>query len=153
MDIDLKRLATDAAYWDEVAPEGASHWCTLHKKWIYNPDWRDDCCIPRPTKPAAPEWDGKGYPPVGCICECLFNDEWSKVAVLAHHGDESWVKRPRKTHIVSKGMGNEFRPIRTKEQRLRDELASICRSMIGETDMRKVADAIIAAGYRKPEDD
>ena len=73
------------------------------------------------TEPATTAWDGTGFPPVGTICECLFNDGWVKVVVLSVNGDEAWVRRPRGSHIVSKGLGNEFRPIRTQAQRERED--------------------------------
>jgi hypothetical protein len=91
MTIDLERLAVDADYWDEVAPEGATHFMYSEKfvKWVDGVElsfyvsserkWKKSFCswslqqyidcgnymIAKPTKPAAQEWDGTGLPPVG----------------------------------------------------------------------------------------
>jgi hypothetical protein len=91
MTIDLERLAVDAEYWDEVAPEGATHFMYSEKfvKWVDGVElsfyvsserkWKKSFCswslqqyidcgnymIAKPTKPAAQEWDGTGLPPVG----------------------------------------------------------------------------------------
>jgi len=94
------------------------------------------------------EWDGTGLPPCGTICECLFNDGWVKVVVLSVNGDEAWVCRPRGSHIVSKGLGNEFRPIRTQAQIDRALLTETLNCMRKETDVGVIADAIIEMGFR-----
>jgi hypothetical protein len=91
MTIDLERLAVDADYWDEVAPEGATHFMYSEKfvKWVGGVElsfyvsserkWKKSFCswslqqyidcgnymIAKPTKPAAQEYDGTGLPPVG----------------------------------------------------------------------------------------
>jgi len=130
---DTERLATDRAYWDSVAPEGATHyqpqqqmfykrngkdnWRVYSNRWWKSPATSDSALwVKRPK-----QWID-GLPPVGVECECLFNDGWVKVLVLSVNGDEAWVKRPRGSHIVSEGLGNEFRPIRTPGQRERDDV-------------------------------
>jgi hypothetical protein len=89
MTIDLERLAVDANYWDEVAPEGATHLLNhdCFVKWVdgkeYNFKYKVSvnwklCNTPWPLeryknyhftpvtdKPAAREYDGTGLPPVG----------------------------------------------------------------------------------------
>jgi hypothetical protein len=91
MTIDLERLAVDADYWDEVAPEGATHFMYSEKfvKWVDGVEWRfyvssdkawkkamcswslqrytdnGNEVVAKPTKPAAQEYDGTGLPPVG----------------------------------------------------------------------------------------
>jgi hypothetical protein len=100
MTIDLERLAVDAGYWDEVAPEGASHFMYSEKfvKWVDGVEWafytssdkawKKSMCswslqrytdngnevIAKPSKPAAQEWDGEGLPPVGTECEVIESD-------------------------------------------------------------------------------
>ena len=121
--------------WTE-APEGATHWDTrgavwckfsyfwCYGRWNYEAEIHDlaeDRYTPRPAESATTAWDSASLPPRGTICECLFNDGWVKVVVLSVNGDEAWVCRPRGSHIVSKGLGNEFRPIRTQAQREREE--------------------------------
>jgi hypothetical protein len=41
MTIDVDRLAVDADYWDEVAPDGASHFMHTEKfvKWVFGVEW------------------------------------------------------------------------------------------------------------------
>lgn len=98
----------------------------------------------REARPTKQEWDGEGLPEVGVVCQCLFNDGWCKVAVLARHGSEFWVKRPRGTHIVSEGLGNKFRPLKSKQERQREELAALCDEYITRDDYGdNLADAVI----------
>ena len=129
--------------WTE-APDQATHYdcsadvfCTVDGYWSckgkyyhmpFQTAWGSERYTPRPTEPAASEWDSAGLPPRGTICECLFNDGWVKVVVLSVYGDEAWVCRPRGSHIVSKGLGNEFRPIRTKEQQERESAITKARN-------------------------
>ena len=62
----------------------------------------------------------------------MFNDGWVKVLVLSVNGYEAWVRRPRGSHIVSEGLGNEFRPIRTPEQRERQSVIEQAFSKLSE---------------------
>ena len=132
--------------WTE-APEGATHWDTrgavwckhlyfwCYGRWNYEGEIHDlaeDRYTPRPVEPATTTWDGTGLPPRGTICECLFNDGWVKVLVLSVNGYEAWVRRPRGSHIVSEGLGNEFRPIRTPEQRERQSVIEQAFSKLSE---------------------
>lgn len=113
MTIDTKRLKTDAAYWGRVSPKDATHYTpeTNDNKacwWINISDDRDRAlcllaesktdrwamedihdderavAIPRPTKPAAPEWDGEGRPPAGVECEINLYGYWFAATVLAY---------------------------------------------------------------------
>jgi len=159
--------------WKE-APEGATHWdalggcfCNEQGWWIDGKYittnhlyWGDRHYIPRPVEPATTTWDGTGLPPRGTICECLFNDGWVKVLVLSVNGYEAWVRRPRGSHIVSEGLGNEFRPIRTPEQREQEALAlsiqnameCVTRRKLHDEDSFAVANILTVAGYRKADD-
>ena len=149
--------------WAE-APEGATHYdcnadvfCTVNGWWSCKGkfcamsahfDWNTPRYTPRPVEPATTTWDGTGLPPRGTICECLFNDGWVKVVVLSVNGDEAWVCRPRGSHIVSKGLGNEFRPIRTQAQIDRALLTETLNCMRKETDVGVIADSILELGFR-----
>jgi hypothetical protein len=148
MTIDLERLAVDLDYWDEVAPEGATHFMYSEKfvKWVDVVEWefyafsdrvwkeafcdwslqdyinRGDGCVT--AKPAAQEWDGKGLPPVGCECEVIFLCEtWERAKIVAHvrtvHGTKAvWQL------IVFDEWGADtdesFRPIRSQAERERE---------------------------------
>jgi len=90
--IDTERLATDRAYWDSVAPEGATHYdpedmdapwmMKTTRNWMFywgsKKEWVEyaqKAMITRilarlVIRPDAPEeWDGTGLPPVGVECE------------------------------------------------------------------------------------
>lgn len=100
----------------------------------------------RPTKPQAPEWDGKAAPAPGELaqtssgkCEILgWDAQASKAAVQWHDGDLG---------IVSL---DALKPLRTKKQRQRDELAGMIESY-NSLSSGMLADAIIAEGWRKEE--
>lgn len=107
-----KEQLADPKYWDENAPEGATHWVgptvypwEKHEDdkrfvWISNNWLADDngelnlepvedfdYCIPRPTQP---QWAGEGLPPVGVECEGLHAVEgadWFKCKVNAYSDD------------------------------------------------------------------
>ena len=98
-EIDIARLHVDAKYWDEVAPNDATHMIDEMRfvKWVGGEEWEiyfweDEEKWGRPTKnwslnaylgrygdwdvvarPACPdesgEWNGEGYPPAGTKCE------------------------------------------------------------------------------------
>lgn len=121
----------DPAWWDENAGT-ASHYCPTNKQFY---DSRlHPCCFTRPTKPAAPEWDGEGLPPVGCECECASIENngqasWCKVKIVAF--GKATVCMESLENIVDAGKWDlfvkdagrvKFRSIRTKEQREREEV-------------------------------
>jgi hypothetical protein len=151
MSIDWTEAPDDATHWDIRGAVWCKHlyfWC--YGRWNYEfeiHDLAEDRYTPRPAEPATTAWDGTGLPPRGTICECLFNDGWVKVVVLSVNGDEAWVCRPRGSHIVSKGLGNEFRPIRTQAKTERTQLLKTLNQLRGETDMGVIADAIIEMGF------
>ena len=107
------------------------------------------------TKPAAPEWDD-GFPKVHT--DCLMADDkgvFQEVRIV------SWVDGyvigwcANKEQVYFSNDTDDFHPLRTKEQRERDELVKLlddCQMEMGSfwTPERQ-ADAIIAAGWRKGE--
>ena len=164
MSIDIGRLATDRAYWDSVAPEGATHVSENRRfmKWVNgkefsyyflgSDEWsRDkggwsldqyiesgDKCWKLFEKPEAQktqEWDGTGLPPVGTECEANDVDHgWISATVIAHDEDEGVAVC--KTVYGYDGYG-ELRPIRTPEQREQESLAlSIQNAFEGITRIR-----------------
>ena len=146
---DTERLATDRAYWDSVAPEGATHYdpedmgapwmMETTRNWMFywgsKKEWVEYAQKAMLTRilarlvirPDAPEeWDGTGLPPVGVECECWHQGisdrkEWVKCDVIGPYGD----------YVVCAPNGggfygfdvNELRPIRTPEQREQEALA------------------------------
>jgi hypothetical protein len=150
MTIDLERLALDADYWDEVAPEGATHFMHTEKfvKWVFGVEWVFYASSGREwkkthcnwmlkqylndgtfvlAKPAALEWDGTGLPPVGCECEVKGAVEnWCECEIVAHHKGRAvffcnhWVHESDYDALPA----TQFRPIRSQAERERKELAT-----------------------------
>jgi len=148
MNIDTERLAKDRAYWDEVAPEGATHYdpedidapwmMETAKNWMFywggKKEWvgySQRAMLTRilarlVIRPDAPEeWDGTGLPPVGTECECWHQGvsdrkHWVKCDVIGPYGD----------YVICAPNGggfygfdaNELRQVRTQAQRERDDL-------------------------------
>jgi len=176
---DTERLATDRAYWDEVAPEGAEAFINEEfTMWLGSIEFSFDDgewvkeCISLPLskyvmaenftvimRPEAPEeWDGTGLPPVGTECEANDVDHgWISATVIAHDEDEGVAVC--KTVYGYDGYG-ELRPIRTPEQREQESLAlSIQNAFEGITRIRfhdekalAIAGILMDQGYRKADD-
>lgn len=110
----------------------------------------------RPTKQSQ-EWNGEGLPPVGSTqrdCELVgIHGDVEQFEVVAHRNGAAIVYVPLDDNggDAFPAIPCDFRPLRTKEQRERDELAVTIWSAIGcvKSDSYKVADAIIAAGWHK----
>lgn len=115
------------------SPEGWFFFVDASWEYMGTPDKSDsNPLISRPAKPPAPEWDGEGLPPVG-----LTNKEFTLMTRISVARNES----PKTTYqvvahyngkavIAGKSWEQEFshivpakdcRPLRTKEQRERDE--------------------------------
>jgi hypothetical protein len=151
MTIDLERLAVDADYWDEVAPEGATHFMYSEKfvKWVDGVElsfyvsserkWKKSFCswslqqyidcgdymIAKPTKSAAQEWDGEGLPPVGVKVNCLTSSGWSADATIVHVTITGTVIAEMDDGSVYHSVcAEKFRPIRSQAERERKELAT-----------------------------
>ena len=152
MSIDIKRLEVDAGYWDEVAPEGATHydpedmgdpWMReLESNWMFY--WESKRgwvrylqkamlarivarLVIRPD--AQEEWTGTGRPPVGCICEAVWLEppdgggrDFESVHIKAYFGSQVWFESQSLDEVVCEIRDCEFRPIRTQAQRERDDL-------------------------------
>lgn len=164
----------DSAWWDRVAPEGAEfftralggHVAAFWKKdvqWMMateGTDWDfkfgisipdEQRLIPRPTKPAAPEWDGEGKrPPVGMRCAALSGKRWRNGRVIWHREGNDIDAVLLDDDGFSTFWADKFRPIRTPEQRDRDDLAGMIEAL-NQASSGNLADAIIAAGWRKGE--
>jgi hypothetical protein len=63
MTIDLERLAVDADYWDEVAPEGATHFMYSEKfvKWVDGVEWAFYTYSDKAWKQATLTWPLQKY--------------------------------------------------------------------------------------------
>jgi hypothetical protein len=158
MSIDIERLKVDAAYFDEVAPEGATHYSAETEEqfaaWWVNPDgeigmmdatladkegtWRESLffdertkarAIPRPAKRSR-EWDVNGG---STPCSLVDDHPIRRIGELGnqvHNLGCEW----QADENISDALGEiAFKlwevekqvRLRTKEQRLRDELARL----------------------------
>ena len=172
MSIDIERLATDRAYWDSVAPEGAEAFIDgVFTKWdrgrelrFNRPIWRESPApgsvkkylasrlfevVLRPT--AREEWID-GLPPVGTECEA--NDVghgWISATVIAHDEDEGVAVC--KTDYGYDGYG-ELRPLRTPEQRERQSVIEQAFSKLSEFhDADQVLGDLYDAGMLRKQED
>ena len=175
---DTGRLATDRAYWDSVAPEGAEAFIDgVFTKWdrgrelrFNRPIWRESPA-PGPVKkylasrlfevvlrPTAREEWIDGLPPVGTECEANDVDHgWISATVIAY--DEAEGVAVCKTVYGYDGYG-ELRPIRTPEQREQEALAlsiqnafeGITRIKLHDEKALAIAGILMDQGYRKADD-
>jgi hypothetical protein len=150
MTIDLERLAVDADYWDEVAPEGATHFMYSEKfvKWVDNVEWefyafsdrvwkeafcnwslqnyinRGDGCVT--AKPAAQEWDGEELPPVGWHGQCTWGlkVQWNECVILPGREIAKHELSGWRVSYIADYREIQFRPIRSQAERERKELAT-----------------------------
>lgn len=162
------------------APEGATHWMPESQYWqegfwkregeanyfSRGGEWEFSQAKPfgHPAlvkRPAAPQWNGEGLPPVGCECEVLNGDlsnaQWEKCTILfvgAHrvvYDSESCSERVGYTDTL------QFRPIKTPEQlaaeareRAVDEMWSVYWQPHATT-AKEGLGLLYDAGYRKQE--
>lgn len=169
------------------APEGATHYCPetddLMAAWFkpsgdewlfaidqspmrywrpYNEDFPND--MPLVQRPTA--WNGEGLPPVGTVCEALWNTgrgEWLPVKVFGvnEHGQPifRWEDGPEKYQYLAGPLtgpsGNKhFRPIRTPEQIAAEEREKAIKEMVEIlgglwASEAEAAGFLYDAGYRK----
>jgi hypothetical protein len=138
MEIDIERLKCDRKYWDSVSVPGRTYYdkesgffCDEKgyytdygfKPWsVINPGSDEPGrFIPRPAKPASPEWDGIGLPPVGCECKVAHHGHWIPAKIIAHgedHGEA--VAFCQTEYLPLIGDATQFRPIRTQAERDRE---------------------------------
>lgn len=182
--IDLKRLAEDREYWDQLgAPEDATHYTPETRNnracwWINFSDQRDKALclladsnhdswsmedadedergvvIPRPQASEA-EWVD-GLPPIGAVCEGMINygssTKWRTCEVLKHRKGQAAVLVDDPGFLA---WCEQFRPIRTKEQRLRDELSETVRkayldgALNHAGGLAAIVDKLISEGWTK----
>lgn len=118
-----------------------------------------------------PDWNGEGLPPVGAICEVLWNESRmeyliTKVFGVNEHGqpihrfDEGPKKYQYQADVLRTASGTQvFRPIRTAEQVAAEEREKAINEMVfgvcgcepdgGNTTAFMICGFIYDAGYRK----
>lgn len=142
-DINVARLKHDSEYWNEVAPTWATHYVmdttSCWEKWedgkVYDMrdgelrvyvDIEDVSVRDRIPRPKA-GWNGEGFPPVGAKVEVWVSKVgyWAQVMVLAVDVDTVvWRNGSDRESYIGTHIG-EVRPIRTPEQRQREELIKV----------------------------
>jgi len=140
-EIDVQRLKNDPAYWDEVAPEGATHYYeqrTAHFKWfkmddgvLYhhcpNDGWEPSLrnsqsnpagdLIPRPTQWRGPE---DGLPPVGTVCEVWRRKERVECEIVAHVQSDGVTEAVYQCATDWGWSSTSFRPLKSDKERAID---------------------------------
>lgn len=78
-----------------------------------------------------PEWNGGGLPPVGTVCMANLANGWTDVKV-AYIGDEGGWREALVFEIKSTkpAWADEFRPLRTESEKVRDEAIQSMASVI-----------------------
>ncbi|WP_339806371.1 hypothetical protein [uncultured Marinobacter sp.] len=155
MSIDIERLKVDREYWEEVCTHADyDTYCTLAKG--FGPGDRCNHCIPRPKAPEA-EWVD-GLPGVGVECELLRGKEWVPVEITGKGKRVTVFRRLCNAGLeeMTEADASEFRPLRTPEQRQRDELNKLVRKayLDGACDhvggLSAVTDAILSRYNLEP---
>jgi hypothetical protein len=172
MNIDIDRLAVDADYWDEVAPEGATHFMYSEKfvKWVDGVEWgfyvssdkawKKAMCswslqrytdngnevITKPTNPAAPEWDNTGLPPVGWHGQCTWGlkVQWDECVILPGREIAKHELSGWRVSYIADYREIQFRPIRSQAERDREEIINAAVKVI---DVRFGSPRSIYVGY------
>ena len=150
MSIDTKRLAKDRAYWDEVAPEGATHihaysggffqwvkanlsgannyyWHNRFSEWEEKEGPRYGSLIACPKEPE--KWND-GLPPVGVECEVDDVDQgWISAIVIGYDDTEGVVVCKTPYGYDGYDGYSNFRPLRMPEQCECDEVVEAALSM------------------------
>ncbi|YCI31035.1 hypothetical protein M1E08_09485 [Erwinia sp. PK3-005] len=93
--------------------------------------------------PKAPEWNGEGLPPVGCVCELYDCEQWNPVRIK--YAGEKYVVTDRtdlgcEVVYCLAEKPERFRPLRTEAERKRDEA---CKAMTDRIDMDNYLAGII----------
>lgn len=104
------------------------------------------------------EWNGKGIPPIGAVCEyyCLEVGEWRKCDIVAHYFARAVAVDMYDSSAVCL-RADLFRPLKTPEHNAEEEerLEAIGEmiSYVGHYNIvRDAVAALYDAGYRKTEE-
>lgn len=166
-------LASDLKEW----PEGFElihgyMWVALSMRDYPSQEWRNETVTRAEWQAAvdalnAVKWDGVGLPPVGTICEVLWNESRmeylrTKVFGVNEHGqpihrfDEGLKKYQYQADVLRTASGTQvFRPIRTAEQVAAEEREKAIKEMMmhgvdaGDSTIEYSCAALYDAGYRK----
>lgn len=105
------------------------------------------------------QWDGKGRPPAGTVCEWLqgSSHQWERIEILAYNGLDAWIRQESGRGLIVCNIAN-LRPLRTPEQIEAEKremaIRDIARAIGWNPSDYGVCDAagrVYDAGYRKTE--
>ena len=166
------------------APEGATHhvdggwykkmvgkwyyWFEVEQGWIdtkYTDPENFSWWGRRVERPAAPQWNGEGLPPVGTVCMVYpHNTLWGfsstsghRREILAYHCDFVWLGNDCMALESARIDKVDFKPFCTPEQIAAEERENDLNRMVATAQMldkgwaRKVCEALYDHGYRKQE--
>lgn len=99
------------------------------------------------SAPKATEWNGEGFPPVGCECEMAWSESGFEPCKILFIGESvALVKRDRREDCYTLSTV-KFRPLRSEADRKRDEAnKSIAESLFNDGDM-STAEALRLATF------
>ena len=129
--------------WEKVVDDVMYYWHSP-PGWIKysrgNPSYRRNLIY----RPAEPQWDGSGMPPVGAVCEIVNMVSSTKGIIKCHltglDGTPLAVIQFKKGYAI--GSKSEFRPIKSERDKALDEM----RKVFKESGLVGLCDA----GWRKP---
>lgn len=98
------------------------------------------------------QWDGKGLPPVGTICEYFWTegDAWRECEVVAHYKSEA-VVCDSEGDVLDRVSEENLRPLKTQEQKAAEEREAAVKAMAGVISRAHGKNSLYAlydAGYR-----
>ena len=133
-------------HWLKMVGDEEWIWTSSGKRWmphidaVVDGDYHD-----RP----APEWSGKGLPPVGTVCEWLQGSghQWERIEILAYHGREAWIQQEGKDSTVVGNIGN-LRPLRTLEQIAAEEREKAAKQLCVDAGSPELTAGQMAIAYR-----
>lgn len=104
------------------------------------------------------EWNGKGFPPVGTVCD-MFDGEGERIEVkiLCNHEDFVWVRNNSNDHfetVCKDKYRFESVHMRLEMQTAIDEMKSLlsCGTCLSYDEINSVANMLCNLGYRKEND-
>jgi hypothetical protein len=109
------------------------------------------------------EWDSEGLPPVGCECEVdmqlveldagTYINPWRWCEVLAHRDDCAILWIPSANRVLKVRDRKAFRPLKSPQERQREELTTLCDDYIKRDDYgHNLADAILSQYNLEPKE-
>ena len=136
--------------WEKVVDDVMYYWHSP-PGWIKysrgNPSYRRNL-IYRPTEP---QWDGKGLPPVGTVCECgeSYKSGIIKCHLISSGGEPMAIIGYERGYNV--GFASDFRLIKSERKRAIEEMLSLdCEPSQGMLSRTDFCGNIYDAGWRKP---